>query len=113
MAIETTTITGKIYLPNGQAAADVALEIQLTQVGKVEDGAQTCLISGVYRTKADSAGAVNFPLVPNSGTGAILPTGTKYRVRFTMPDGFTWSELWTVSATPDPVEIGDITREAA
>jgi hypothetical protein len=115
MAVELTTITGKVLLPGGGAppAGSRAL-IRLSAQGRAEDGSVTQVVGGVVEAVLDSAGSIfaadgvaALTLVPND---AITPTGTFYRVDFSIKGGLGWQELWNLTTAPDPVQIGDIQR---
>ena len=115
MAVETTTITGKVLLPGGAAPpVGSRLVIRLSQSGRAEDGGATQVVGGTIEGRITSDGSVKaadgtsaLMLVPND---AITPAGTYYRVEFSVPGGLGWTELWNVTTSPDPVEVGDIQR---
>ena len=100
MAVETTTVQGKVLKPDGTAAAGATLVIALTQAGRTLDGGVLKLIAPapIY-VVADSGGAVSFAIVPND---AIAPV-TYYRVEVRPTDMPRWVEGWNLATTPDPM----------
>ena len=109
MAIETTTISGNVYDANGVLATGGTIRCQLSHPGIARDlsNSKDEVIAGVITTSIASNGAVSFALVPND---AITPVGTVYLVKFQLPNGYSWTEYWSVATAPDPVEIGDVLR---
>jgi len=114
MAVETTTITGKVFMPNGAAAASGRVTLKLSQAGRAEDAGATQVVGGQYEARIASDGTIKaadlvtaLTVVPND---AITPSGTYYRVDFSLANGIRWTEYWNVTTAPDPVEIGDIQR---
>ena len=113
MALPTTTITGKVYTPDGVAVTEGSIVCILSQAASVNDAGSgaTERVAGLSEFSIQSSGDVQggMALVPND---AMTPTGTYYRVRFsvTAPVRAAWEESWSVPSTPDPIEIGDITR---
>ncbi len=110
-AVETTTIQGKVILANGAAATGGRIEATLSQVGTAPDTttAASQVVGGRVTGTIASNGDVTLVLVPND---VLSPAGTFYDVRIstTGPTRATWSEKWTVDASPDPVDIGAIAR---
>ncbi len=109
MAVEKTTITGKVYMPNGSAAAGGSILIRLSQRGTVLDGAVVQVVNGQVRVPIAADGSVSFTLIPNE---SITPSGTFYVAEYSAPDGFKWKELWEITINPDPMEIGAIAQVA-
>lgn len=113
MSLPTTTITGKVYTPNGVIVTAGSMVCILSQAASVNDAGSgaTERVAGLSEFSIQSSGDVQagMALVPND---AMTPTGTYYRVRFTVtaPVSAAWEESWSVPSTPDPIEIGDITR---
>jgi hypothetical protein len=107
MAVETTTITGKVLQPSGVPASGGRLRARLSSPGTINDAGVTQKINGVAEAEIGSDGSVNFKLVPND---AISPAGSIYAVEFQMPDGSSWREYWNLPTNPDPTEIGDVPR---
>lgn len=108
-AVETTTITGKLYVPGGGTATGGTITAILSSSGSTEDAGVTQIVAGRVSTTIGATGAVSFALVPND---AITPSGTSYTVNFavTAPIYMSWMEKWNVLTAPDPVEIGDVQR---
>lgn len=115
MAMPTTTVQGKVILPDGTAATAGTISFELSEPGKANDGTYDNRIGGKFETDIASDGSVDFTLVPNdviTRDGQGSPGGTYYQVTFlvTSPYRSEWSENWEVDTTPDPVDIGAITR---
>lgn len=110
-AVETTTVQGKVILPSGVVASGGKLTLTLSQIGSTPDTstAEEEVVLGWFTTSISSSGVVDFALVPND---AVSPAGTYYAVSYnvTSPIRASWSEKWSVTTSPDPVDIGDITR---
>jgi hypothetical protein len=67
-------------------------------------------VGGRVEATIDPNGLVtSVVLVPND---AITPSGTYYLVQIstTGPVRTSWTERWSVTTSPDPVDVGDITR---
>ncbi len=107
MAIEITTITGKVILPDGTGAKGGTIDCRLSLFGAtVKDGTVDHIIGGVKRATISPAdGSVSFALIPND---VITPAGTHWIAKVTLPDGTTYELRWQLATSPDPVEIGDI-----
>ena len=115
MAMPTTTVQGKVILPSGDPATAGTLTLVLSEPGLVNDGATDHRIGGERQEEIGTDGAVDFALVPNdqiTRDGEESPGGTIYRVDVlvTSPYRCRWSESWSVDSSPDPVDIGAITR---
>ena len=113
MGLETTTIVGMIYLPNGQRVTGGTVVAALSSSGSANDtvSAATERVGGRCESMIEPTGlySVSIALVPND---AITPAGTFYRVTFniTSPIRTSWTEGWSVATGLDPIEIGDVTR---
>lgn len=111
MAIPTVTITGKIYLPDGQVATSGSVTCALSLSGSVDDAGVSHRVGGrrTFTIEADGDIETGAALVPNE---AIAPGGTFYRVTFNVlaPVTTVWSEAWQIASAPNPIEIGDIVR---
>ena len=110
-AVETTTVQGMVVLPDGQVATKGSLRIQISTSGSTPDTAtaQNQVVSGRFTTQIGVDGSVSFALVPND---AITPSGTFYFVSYSVksPIRASWKEKWSVATSPDPVDIGAITK---
>lgn len=108
-AVETTTLSGKVYLAGGVVATSGSVTAELSDEGSTDDSGTTQRVAGRVTGSVGSDGSVTMALVPND---AITPTGTYYDVTFSVrsPVRVSWSERWSVTTSPDPVEVGDITR---
>ena len=109
-AVETTSVSGKVLLPNGAAATSGTIQAVLSAAGTAPDGAVQQRVLGRYSGTIAADGTVTgLVLVPND---VITPTGTYYQVTITVrtPTASTSNEKWTVSTSPDPINIGAITR---
>lgn len=112
MAIPTRTVQGKILAPDGSGQAGGTLEIKLSFEGQVTDdssGDEHSIGGEVVAVIASGDGSVNFDLVPND---QIQPSGSRYRVRFRMPDGYWWDEYWNLPSG-SAIDIGAIVRDPA
>jgi hypothetical protein len=110
-AVETTTITGKVLIPNGSGNPYTAgtVTVTLSTAGTAVDGGSTVIVSGRTTATIAADGTVSFAVVPND---VISPEGTYYIVKFspTAPTSASWTENWIVVTTPDPITIGAVTR---
>lgn len=109
-APDTTTITGNVYTPTGQAATGGTVKARLSQAGTTPNGANWSSVSTSEVTATiGGSGDVAITLTPND---AIRPSGTYYEVRFTVtgPAVTSWIERWYVDTEPDSVDIGAVTR---
>lgn len=107
-AVETTTIQGKVLMPNGQPATAGTILARLSQPGQAPDGGSSQVVGGRFTGTIATDGTVTgLALVPND---VITPAGTFYRVtvRVTAPVRDEWDETWNITTAPDPVDIGDI-----
>ncbi len=111
-AVETTTVRGKVLSPNGQIVTKGTITAVLSTAGSAEDPALgitqrvATRVIGTIDPNGDITGLV---LVPND---VITPSNTHYTVSFSVqaPIYGSWAELWSVTTSPDPVDVGDITR---
>ena len=111
-AVETTTITGKVVMPNGVVASAGNITATLSAPGSTTDLAtsQKWQVGGRFTgTIAVDGTVTGLVLVPND---AITPAGTYYTVviNVTAPTRDARTFLWSVTTAPDPVTIGAITR---
>ena len=111
-AVQTTTIAGKVLMPNGAVATGGTIVATLAGPGSVDDltTGEGERVAGRYAGTIGADGSVtNLVLVPND---VIIPGGTYYHVSFTVaaPVRTSWSERWTVTTSPDPIDVGDVTR---
>ena len=110
-AVETTTVQGTVYLPDGQTVATAGtIRAQISDACSTTDGSGQVRISGRIEADIGSDGSVDIDLVPND---ACTPAGTYYTVRIsvTSPSPRTsWTEKWSVTTSPDPIYIGSVTR---
>lgn len=108
-AVETTTVQGKVYLPGGSVATGGTIRATLSDSGSADDGGTSQRVAGRVDGTIGADGTVTLALVPND---VITPTGTYYNVSFrvTGPERASWTEKWSVTTSPDPVDVGAITR---
>lgn len=108
-AVETTTITETVFLPEGLQATGGKITCQISDAGTVDDAGTSQRVGGRMETSIASNGTVNFTLIPND---AITPSGTYYTctIKTTGPKRSSWTEKWSITTSPDPIDIGDITR---
>lgn len=109
-AVETTTVQGTVYLPDGITTATAGVvRATLSAPCSADDGTGLVRVAMRADGDIDSSGGVNFDLVPND---VCVPSDTYYRVeyRVTAPIWATWTEKWSVATSPDPVYIGAVTR---
>ena len=108
-AIETTTITGTVYSPNGGAYPG-KVTCTLSHAGTASDGVNQQVVASYYTATIGSDGALSFTLVPND---VITPAGTWYSCEYTVqPVGgrrMTWVKTYSVATSPDPVALGAVT----
>lgn len=109
MAIETTTVQGKVVCPDGNGATGGVIRFTLSQPGAADDGTYNDVVGGVYEATIGSDGTVSFALVPND---AITPADTYYKAEFrvTSPERAAWFEYWSMATGVDPIDIGDVTK---
>jgi len=112
--VDTTTIAGKVILPDGTAAAGGKVAATLALPGSVTDPATSEgeRVAGRYSgTIAATGDITGLALVPND---IISPAGTYYLVQFTITDPSSsrtsWTEKWSVTSAPDPIDIGAVAR---
>jgi len=108
-AVEKTTVTGQILLPGGTPATAGNIVAILSSPGTAMDGASATVVLGRVQASIDPNGRpVGLALVPND---VITPSGTYYQVRITVtaPTQNSWERKWSVTTSPDPVDIGAIT----
>lgn len=109
-AVQTTTISGKVLMPNGVIATAGTVRAVLSTQGGTLDGSVSHFVGGFTVSTIAGDGTVTaFSLVPND---AIVPAGTYYEVIFdvTAPIRTSWTVKWSIATTPDPIDIGAITR---
>ncbi len=110
-AVETTTVNGKIVTPDGVVVTSGKIAAFLSDPGTTPDTgtAESQRVSAKASGTVAATGDVSITLVPND---AITPSGTYYTVRFTIrqPIRASWVERWSVTTSPDPIDIGDVTR---
>ncbi|HET6373004.1 MAG TPA: hypothetical protein VFG76_06840 [Candidatus Polarisedimenticolia bacterium] len=98
-------------MPNAGVATGGTVLAVLSDAGSSNDlvTGKTERVNGRTKVTIDPNTGVSLPLVPND---AITPANTYYAVTFEVnaPVRTSWTELWSVTATPDPVEIGDVAR---
>lgn len=112
MALPTTTVSGTIYDPSGDAVEGGTIRAELSAPGSVDDETSgvTQKVFGAIGSFIGTDGSVSLDLVPND---EITPDNTNYLVTITLPDGTQVIERWEVPSTPDPIEIGDVPRVSA
>jgi len=109
-AVETTTVNAKVVLANGQPATSGTITANLSAQGATLDGSTWQAVAGRTSGTIDPNGTVTgLVLVPND---AITPAGTYYLVTISVrtPIVTSWDVRWSVLTTPDPVNVGAITR---
>ena len=109
-AVETTTVNGKVVLSDGSAATAGSITCTLSTPGTALDGSTSQRVAGSDTATIGSDGTITgLTLVPND---AITPTGTTYKCAFNVssPRRVSWDETWSVATSPDPVNVGSITR---
>lgn len=108
-AVETTTVNGTVYDPSATGATGGKIVCTLSASGAASNGSTMQKVAGKYQATIQSDGTVSFTLVPND---VISPSGTYYTCEFTVSTTprATWTELWRVDTSPDPVAIGSIVR---
>jgi hypothetical protein len=108
--VETTAIAGKVLMPDGTAVTSGTITAALAAPGSVDDltTGEGERVGGLYRGTIAASG-VTLSLVPND---AITPAGTYYVVTYSVlaPTRTSWTERWSVTSAPDPIDIGDIAR---
>lgn len=110
MAPALVTIAGKVLGPDGNGIPGGEIRVSLTPPGgSVDDGGTDQVVSGGdLVVPIGSDGSVSFTIIPNTGTGSILPAGSSYRARFRSNDGRTWEDSWTIDVAPSSQDIGDL-----
>lgn len=110
-AVQTTTIAGKVLMPNGAVATSGAIIAALSFPGSINDLStnEGERVAGRYTGSISGAGAVSLVLVPNDD---IIPAGTYYNVTFNVstPARVSWTEKWSVTTSPDPIDVGNVAR---
>ena len=111
-AVETTTIEGTVYTPDGVVVGGGTITCTLSQAASVDDSGSTARVAASIRATIDASGETSFVLIPND---AITPNGTYYTCRFATTGSSatqraSWTEKWSVTTTPDPVDLGSVTR---
>lgn len=108
MAVETTSVVGKVLRADAQGAGGGSITLELTAPGTVLDGSTRHVVGGKMVVQISPVdGAVSFSLVPND---VITPAGTYWRATYRLPSGDGWEELWSVPSSPDPTSVGAIPR---
>ncbi len=109
MAVATVTIDGKVVKPDGVGAGGGSIQVALSEYGTVDDAGteQVVAPSKTYVIGAD--GTVGFEIIPNANINTASGTSF-YRVTYRTGDGDLWTEIWQVATTPDPQNIGNVTR---
>lgn len=111
MAIPTVHITGTIVGPDGTAAGGATIAITLIGNGsKTSNGSIAPVVGGPKRVVASQAGAVDFYLIPND---ELAPAGSYYKAVYTLADGTSWTEMWSLPADPASVDLGAIPQYVA
>lgn len=112
-AVPTTQITGNVLDPGAAGVASGAITCTLSQPGSALDGAVSQRVASSVTITLGVAGAMpaSALLVPND---QITPSGTAYTcvfsVRLASGRPATWSEVWQLASTPDPIDIGAVPR---
>ena len=109
-AVQTTTIRGKVYTPHGDLATSGTITAVLSHSASVADANNYGVVAGRYTATIDPNGeAIGLVLVPND---ALTPLGTSYTVTFSVqtPRATSWTQVWSVTTLPDPIDIGAVTR---
>ena len=105
-------MAGKVLMPNGAVATGGTITVTLSQPGTTDD-TSTMVSQRVGGRVIGSIGAAGdvtgITLVPND---KITPSGTYYTAQFstTGPVRTSWTETWSLTTSPDPIDVGDITR---
>lgn len=115
MAEPTTTIQGKVIIPNGRGATSGEIVFDLDRPGKVMDGGTAHRIGGRWRVPIKSDGSFDLALVPNDQIirdGQVDPGGSIYKctIRVATPYRSEWPEYLNLGSSPDPVDFGAIQR---
>lgn len=108
MAIETTTVQGKVVMPDGTGATGGTIRATLSAPGSVSDGSIDNEIGGSFEgTIAGDGTITGLVLVPND---VITPATTYYIMEFivTSPIRARWTVNRTIDTAPDPVDVGDL-----
>ena len=113
MPLATTTVQGKILLPDGDPATAGTIQAILSSPASASDGVNDhrfgqTPVSGTIGGDGTVAGVV---LVPND---VMTPSSTHYIVNIsvTAPVVTNWTEKWSILDAVDPIDIGDIVRVA-
>lgn len=109
MAVETTTIQGKVLSPTGDGVAGGHIELRVSEPAKVMDGGTSHWLGrAVYKAVIGTDGTVGFALIPND---AMTPSSARWLAVYYPVDAESWEETWNLGTSPDPIDIGAITRE--
>ena len=108
-AVDTVTVQGKVLTPSGAAATAGKITCDLSQAASAAADGYVQRVASRSVGTIGTDGTVTLALVPND---IMTPAGTYYTCRFsvTAPLSASWTEKWSISATPDPVDIGSISR---
>lgn len=111
MAVPTTSITGNILSPSGEAPTSGRVTARLSAPGSALDGAATVRVGAEVSADLTTGGAISIALVPNDN---IVPSGTYYLVTIilVLANGrrMQWAERWSVPYTPTPIDVGSVPR---
>ena len=106
MAIPTTTIQGKVLMPDGTDTTGTILA-SLSAPGTVTDDATADveIVAGRFRGSIVAGVVTGLALVPND---EISPAGSHYRFSFEIeaPAKHRYVRRLLVPSAPDPVDIG-------
>ena len=108
-AVDTTTVSGKVLLPSGAAATGGKVVCELSQAASASDGAGVQRVASRVTATIGTDGSVSLALAPND---ILTPAGTYYTCKFTIitPASASWTEKWSLASSPDPVDIGSVSR---
>jgi len=106
--VPSTRIVGSIVAPDGTPFRGGSLNVSLSAPATALDPAtsQRVKVFGRIAVPVADDGTVDFSLIPTSS----LTPGSTYVAEFTLPDGRTWAENWTVPSSSSPLALGDVPR---
>jgi hypothetical protein len=111
MAIPTTSITGNILTPSGEAPRSGSITARLSAPGRAVDGAATVDVGAETSVPLGAGGSISLALVPNDN---IVPSATHYLVTIilVLANGrrMRWAERWSVPYTPTAIDVGSVPR---
>lgn len=111
MAIAVKAINGSVVIPSSVGWTGGKIRIKLNVPGTVLDGAIRVVINGYQKIAIGEDGVVSFNVVAND---IISPSGTIYVAQYTAPDGFVFTQFWTIATSDaDPLNIGNIAQVLA